>query len=1280
MSDPVRGSSVDAPRFDVFVSYAHADADWVRILAGRLHQAGLQVFLDEWQITPGDVLVHSLDDAILASTAGILVVSPQSMGSSWVREEYAALLGQAVDQGRRLIPVIYQDAEVPPLLATRVWVDFRHADGPAYDTALTRLIGAIRGQPPGRPPTDRDLLVAPGSAFRPAGPRRARLTVTNGQVELIDLDRDTTVTVRPEPDRNLIYRLRDLDHARQARRGWVTRRDELDSAATDIPVQRSLHEVGALLGRVYTPGAAGQALSALTSDARGQHVSLQLEVDAEGDLEDLPWEALIPPDGPRPLALDPTIQLFRSVTVDGPTPALSIPAPLRVLAVLAAPFGRDSGPVLDTEHELATILDAVEPARKQARAYVRVLNTGTLDAIREALTVQRFHVLHISSHAGPDSLLLEKPDGSPHPVTAPDLIKAIPNDKAPALIVLAGCSTAQNNRNSDDPTRALPGLARKLIAAGIPQVLAMTAPVTDRYATRFGAQFYRELALSPTPSVIAATAVARQQVEDARQALPAEHLEAHLVEWATPTVLLRGRPLPLYDPTAGLEQITEPTSPTLAAGIPLRPLGDFVGRRSDLHTLTVAMRKPGRAGVLVHGIGGVGKSSLTAELFRALNDDIGLVVSVVGATTADQLLDAFGRTLFTQALATGQTDSHPDRQLATFLRTPSEPWQDRLSTALALLAERPVTLLLDNFETNLEPQPDGTGRIVDETLAELLAQWIRTPGVHRTVITSRYPFTLPAEAHKRLTVHHLGPLSLAETRKLIWRLPTLDALTAVQQQQAWTVVGGHPRTMEYLDALLRQGQARFPDVTERLERLLDAEGISPEGWTAEPGSEPSPEGVPSFDRALAEAVTVTVNDTLLHDLVGLLDPAARALLIGAAVYRNPADQLALAWQTAQSDPIPDDPDRDQRLHRLGQDLTAAAREGRPTGLDEQGYTTEHLAQLQADLAAMRRPPLTATVVDPAVLAVLGGLGLITPTPADSPSDPRPGPDGGLFSVHRWTATALARLYPEPTRQAHQRAAAYYTWRIQYRPQGLVEDLYDRIEARYHHHTAGDLPAAISLSYDIRDQLDGWSAWDWEKRICQETLTWLPATSYDTAAFTHQLGNLAYLTGDLAEAERRYQQSLTIVEELGDRAGTALSYHQLGMLAQDRGDYVEAERRHQQALTIKEDLGDRAGAARSYHELGNLAYLTGDLAEAERRYQQSLTIKEDLGDRAGTALSYHQLGMLAQNRGDYAEAKRRYQQSLTILEDLGDRAGTARSYHQLGNLAYLTGDLAEAERR
>jgi hypothetical protein len=45
-------------RRDVFIFYGHADADWVRTLAENLHQSGLNVFFDEWDIASGDVLVH----------------------------------------------------------------------------------------------------------------------------------------------------------------------------------------------------------------------------------------------------------------------------------------------------------------------------------------------------------------------------------------------------------------------------------------------------------------------------------------------------------------------------------------------------------------------------------------------------------------------------------------------------------------------------------------------------------------------------------------------------------------------------------------------------------------------------------------------------------------------------------------------------------------------------------------------------------------------------------------------------------------------------------------------------------------------------------------------------------------------------------------------------------------------------------------------------------------------------------------------------------------------
>ena len=54
---------------------------------------------------------------------------------------------------------------------------------------------------------------------------------------------------------------------------------------------------------------------------------------------------------------------------------------------------------------------------------------------------------------------------------------------------------------------------------------------------------------------------------------------------------------------------------------------------------------------------------------------------------------------------------------------------------------------------------------------------------------------------------HLGPLSQAETMKLVWALPQVGRLSEAELVRVWRGVGRHPRALEYLDALLARGKA-----------------------------------------------------------------------------------------------------------------------------------------------------------------------------------------------------------------------------------------------------------------------------------------------------------------------------------------------------------------------------------------------------------------------------------------------------------------------------------------
>lgn len=56
------------------------------------------------------------------------------------------------------------------------------------------------------------------------------------------------------------------------------------------------------------------------------------------------------------------------------------------------------------------------------------------------------------------------------------------------------------------------GLALTLHRLGLPRVIAMQAPVTDRYATELAAEFYGQLSVPAFPRAAVALARARQEL------------------------------------------------------------------------------------------------------------------------------------------------------------------------------------------------------------------------------------------------------------------------------------------------------------------------------------------------------------------------------------------------------------------------------------------------------------------------------------------------------------------------------------------------------------------------------------------------------------------------------------------------------------------------------------------------------------------------------------------------------------------------------------------------
>ena len=90
--------------------------------ARQLRENGVDVWLDQWEMKPGDSLVDKIfEEGLKEARAVIIVLSTTSVQKPWVREELNASVVNRISRGTKLIPVVIDECEVPESLRSTVW-------------------------------------------------------------------------------------------------------------------------------------------------------------------------------------------------------------------------------------------------------------------------------------------------------------------------------------------------------------------------------------------------------------------------------------------------------------------------------------------------------------------------------------------------------------------------------------------------------------------------------------------------------------------------------------------------------------------------------------------------------------------------------------------------------------------------------------------------------------------------------------------------------------------------------------------------------------------------------------------------------------------------------------------------------------------------------------------------------------------------------------------------------------------------------------------------------
>ena len=133
----------------VFLCHAHEDKDFVRELGNKLRANGIDAWLDEWELQPGDSLRRKIIDegGIAESDSFIIVVTPNSIESNWVKTELdAAFIKWTNERGYKIIPIFWKiKIEQAPLTLRSVYGIKAHTNLENFDEVVRKIINATLG-------------------------------------------------------------------------------------------------------------------------------------------------------------------------------------------------------------------------------------------------------------------------------------------------------------------------------------------------------------------------------------------------------------------------------------------------------------------------------------------------------------------------------------------------------------------------------------------------------------------------------------------------------------------------------------------------------------------------------------------------------------------------------------------------------------------------------------------------------------------------------------------------------------------------------------------------------------------------------------------------------------------------------------------------------------------------------------------------------------------------------------------------------------------------------
>lgn len=111
-------------RHSAFISYSRSDAAFALDFARELKQAGYPVWLDQLDIPTGARWDDAVEKALSECEIFLIILTPASVASANVKDE----IGYAIDNGKRILPILLKECTIPLRLRRFQYVNFTETE------------------------------------------------------------------------------------------------------------------------------------------------------------------------------------------------------------------------------------------------------------------------------------------------------------------------------------------------------------------------------------------------------------------------------------------------------------------------------------------------------------------------------------------------------------------------------------------------------------------------------------------------------------------------------------------------------------------------------------------------------------------------------------------------------------------------------------------------------------------------------------------------------------------------------------------------------------------------------------------------------------------------------------------------------------------------------------------------------------------------------------------------------------------------------------------------